>query len=150
ETVHLGPLFVLRTFPFGGYPLLPFQAMQGGVKRPGLHLQDVARVRANHLADPVAMLRSPHQGLQNQQVQSALEQFDTVLISGSRHVDTLPPMDVDGLLGASLADGRIYRGESSPSQKPTNVEAQLATTSAGTDRLQWKLSKKGGGCTRLR
>src|ERR1700758_1642188 len=52
-------LFVLRGLPFGGDPLLSFQAVQCGIERAGVYSQNVTRLRLNSPADSIAVLRSP-------------------------------------------------------------------------------------------
>src|SRR5499433_1947194 len=73
--------------------------MQCGIKRACIYPQQLAGVQANGLADAVTVLRAPQQCLQDQQIQSALQQFDSVLVlSGVRHVDSLQPQGVGCLL----------------------------------------------------
>ncbi len=73
QAVELSALVALCLLPFGGYPTLFFQPMERGVERPGLNLQDLARAPMNGLADSVAVLRPPLQGLENEHVQRPLQ-----------------------------------------------------------------------------
>ena len=60
---------------------LAFEPVQRRIKRAGIHLQNFARVRADRQGDPVTVLRAPAQGLQDQEVQRPLQQFDAILIA---------------------------------------------------------------------
>src|SRR5690348_12217096 len=51
--------------------------MQRGVERAGVHLQHVLRASADHLRDPVAVARTPAQGLQDDEIERALEQLES-------------------------------------------------------------------------
>src|SRR5262249_38292947 len=67
-------------------PLLALEPVQGGVERPGVDLQDVARARLDGLGDAVAVLRPPAEGFEDQEIERALEQLDAVLVArGLRH-----------------------------------------------------------------
>src|SRR5258708_7896699 len=68
ELVILPPLLVLGNLPFRPNPFLFFHSVERRVERTRLHLQQLAGAIADRHADPVAMLRPPLQGLQNQQV----------------------------------------------------------------------------------
>ena len=59
---------------------LPLQPVQRRIQRARIHLQYVARVRANGQRYPVPVLRSPAQRLQNQQIQRPLQQLNPVLV----------------------------------------------------------------------
>src|SRR5882762_5499782 len=56
--------------------------MQCRVKRSCIHLQQLAGAIPDRHANSIAMLRTPLQGLQNQQVQRPLQEFNTVLVPG--------------------------------------------------------------------
>ena len=77
QAVEFGALVGLRLPPFRAHPALLLQAVQRRVERPRLHLQHLGGLRANRLADAIAVLRSPLQGAQNQHPQRPLQQIDT-------------------------------------------------------------------------
>ena len=65
---------------------MAFEAMESGVERTGVDLEDVAGVELDGLADAVAVLGSPAESLEDQEVERALEKLDAVLIAGWRQV----------------------------------------------------------------
>ena len=68
--------------------------MQRGIERPGVRPQDVAGAGADGLADSIAMPRPPLQGLEDEQVKRALQQFNPIAIYGRllKHVGVLHPI----------------------------------------------------------
>ena len=76
------------------------------------YLERVIGLRANRLADSVAMLRSPLEGAQDKHVQRPLHQFNTILIGFvfghpySRQSTRMEPALEDSLLvlGPAAAD----------------------------------------------
>src|SRR6185437_3616656 len=91
EPVDLYALLVLRLLPFRCDPFGALQTMQRGVERPRIRPQHIARAGADGLADSIAVPRPPLQGLQDQQVERALQQFNPVAVYGRLrdHVDIL-------------------------------------------------------------
>src|SRR2546430_1478358 len=73
EGVDAHALAVLRGAPRGGQPFLFREAVEGGIERPRFHLQHVVGIGADHLRDAVAVARPPAQGLENDEVERALE-----------------------------------------------------------------------------
>src|SRR5262249_40429307 len=89
QPVILRALIVVRSLPLRSDPLLLFQAVERGIKRSGVHLEDFAGARANRDADAVTVPRAPLQGLQNQEIQGSLQQLDAILVLHS-HGTILP------------------------------------------------------------
>ena len=50
--------------------------MQRRIQRPGVDLQRIARARADHLREAVAVSRPPAQGLEDDEIERALEELD--------------------------------------------------------------------------
>ena len=71
--------------------------MRRWIQGPGIHLEQVAGIGANRLAGAVAVLRAPEKGLQNKEIERALQQLDPVSIpfvqaaSGDQAIDRLYP-----------------------------------------------------------
>src|SRR2546423_781717 len=80
QLVKFCPLLVFGDSPFRFNPLLFFQAVQRRIQRTGIDLQQLARPIPDRHADPIAVLRSPLQRLQNQQVQRPLQKLNPVLV----------------------------------------------------------------------
>src|SRR5262249_43095403 len=101
ESVDLDALLVARDLPLGRHRPLPLETVEGGIQRSGVHPQRVARAGADRLRDPVAVLRSPRQRLEDEQVEGSLEQLDRVLVGLARlgHVDSLHPYAASRLSG---------------------------------------------------
>jgi hypothetical protein len=55
--------------------------VEGRVEGSGFHLQDVPGIRADRLGDAVAVPRPPLQGLEDEQVEGALEELDAGLVA---------------------------------------------------------------------
>ena len=81
QAIDLNPLVVVRDGPLGGDPFLSFQPVQGRIERAGINLKHLAGVDPDRLADPVAMLRTSLQRLENEQIERPLQQLDPVLIA---------------------------------------------------------------------
>ena len=64
--------------------------MERGIEGAGLNTKRLAGVRTNAMGDRITMLRAPLQGLQEKQVQRALQQFNPILVVLSHAVDILP------------------------------------------------------------
>src|SRR6266699_1663039 len=80
QLVKLCPLLVLGDSPFRLDPLLFLQPVQRRIQRTGIHLQQLPRPIPDRHANPITVLRSPLQRLQNQQVQSPLQKLNPVLV----------------------------------------------------------------------
>jgi hypothetical protein len=85
QPVELRLAIVLGDAPFDRNPSPLDQSMQRWVQRALFDLQYIVRVEFNRLGDGVAVPRAQQQRAQNQQVQRALEQFNTLFLSFGRH-----------------------------------------------------------------
>ena len=95
ERVDAEPWADVRGLPLGGDPAFTFKPVKGGVERARIYFQDFARIRADGFAERVTVTRSPEQGLQDEHVQSALQDFRPALIAilgvaHSGYVGSLP------------------------------------------------------------
>ena len=72
EAVELRSLVVLGCAPFGLDPALAPQAVKRGIQAAVFDLEEVVGLGADHLPDAVAVLRSPLQSPQDQQIQRPL------------------------------------------------------------------------------
>src|SRR5882724_7671476 len=89
QPVILGALLIFGGLPFRFDPLLSFQTVQCGIERARVYFQGFAGAAPDRHADPVAVLRPPLQGLQYQQVQRPLQEFNPVLIPRFRPTHVL-------------------------------------------------------------
>jgi hypothetical protein len=74
--VDLDSLVAGGRLPFGGDQALALQAVKGGVERTRVNLQHVPRAIPDELRDPIPVPGAPAQGLQNEEVERALQQLD--------------------------------------------------------------------------
>lgn len=65
-----------RNLPFGGEPPAALQPMERRIKRAVFYLESVFRTDPDCLADSMAMLRAPQQGLENQEIEGPLKKID--------------------------------------------------------------------------
>src|SRR6266852_5228272 len=73
------PISVRRSLPFGDDPPSSLQAMQRGIERAVLHLQEFIRSPLNVLPNLVTVSRSMEKGPQNDHVKRSLEEPDPLL-----------------------------------------------------------------------
>src|SRR5262249_2681996 len=78
QLVVLRALVGLADAPFGFQPAALHEAMEGGVERAGFDPEELVRLRADGLADAVAVLRPPLEGPQDQHVERALEELQAL------------------------------------------------------------------------
>lgn len=64
------------TTGFSDEPLAALEAVERRIQGPGIDLEDVARVGLDHLRETEAVLRSAAQGLEDDEVEGALEELD--------------------------------------------------------------------------
>ena len=76
ERVKLGAAIIFRRAPFRGDPSAAFEPMESGIERALLHAQHVARDLLEPFGNRPAVLGFVGDTPQDQQVQSALRQFD--------------------------------------------------------------------------
>src|SRR5450759_157279 len=76
QAVIFGALVGLGLAPFRAHPALLLQAVQRRVERSRFHLEHLGGLRANGLADAIAVLRPPFEGAQNQHPERPLQQID--------------------------------------------------------------------------
>src|SRR6185437_2099638 len=79
EAVVLGLAVVLGGAPLTVDPALDFEALQGGVERALVHVQDAGRKLLDPLADAPAMHGLEREGLEDQKLEGAAE--DVVLLN---------------------------------------------------------------------
>src|SRR5262249_48149953 len=92
------PLIRLAHGPLGLQPAALLEAMQRRVERAGFDFEEVVGLRADRLADAMAVLRSPQQRPQDEHVEGALEELQATVVGSlghSRRRSTA--LDVDGL-----------------------------------------------------
>ena len=73
ETVVPGPPGAVARAPLGVHQSRPLQALQGGEEGAGVHLEDVAGDLLDPAGDAEAVQRREAQGLEDEQVQGALD-----------------------------------------------------------------------------
>src|SRR5437773_4414755 len=82
EPVEPCAFALVRLFPRGCDPALGFEPMESGIQRTRLNAEDFLRSAPDILRDSVAMLRSPRQCAEDEQVERSLKKFDTAVFSG--------------------------------------------------------------------
>src|SRR6059058_1382655 len=75
QAIETRALIVIRNAPFVFNPALQDKALQRRVKRAFLDCENVSRELLNALGYPVPVHLAVHQRLQNQHIESALQQF---------------------------------------------------------------------------
>ena len=116
QPVVLRALVGFADAPLGFQPAALLEPMQRRIERAGLDLQQIVGLRANGLADAVAVLRAPLEGPEDEHVERALEELQALVVGRlghSRRQSTT--LDVEALLLVPQA----------------SATASLTTTSAG-------------------
>src|SRR6188508_3400893 len=75
QAIEARPAIVLRRAPFGGDPALFFKSLKSGVERTLLDLEDFVGELADPLRNRPAVERLERDGLQDQQVNGALNEI---------------------------------------------------------------------------
>src|SRR6266849_2069146 len=106
------PISVRRGLPFGNDPPSSLQAMQRGVERAVLHLQEFVRSPLNVLPDLVTVSRSIEKRPQDEHVKSSLQDPDPLLrlLRHRRHSTLNLAMMVDirlSVVNRRSTDGRV-------------------------------------------
>src|SRR3954463_4627909 len=83
QAVELRAPVVLTNPPLGGDQSALLQLVEGRVERPFLHLQHVARAVLDPARDPVAVGRRPREGLEDHEVERALQEIHAFVHSSS-------------------------------------------------------------------
>jgi hypothetical protein len=74
KRIVFGAAIIFRFAPFGANPSLMLETMQRRIKSTLVHLQNVAGDLANSLGDGPAVHRTERDGLEDQQINSALDE----------------------------------------------------------------------------
>src|SRR5580658_825620 len=108
------PIAIRGRFPFGDNPSPFLQAVQGGIERPVLHLQEFIRGPLNVLPDLVTVSRSVEKRPQNEHVERSLEDPDPLLrlLRHRRHSTLNQATMVDTRLSVVERDIRIGNDQS--------------------------------------
>ncbi len=85
QPVVLGPLVRLADVPLGLEPSALLEAVERGVERTGFDLEQAVGLRADRLADAVAVLRAPLQGPEDEHVEGALEELQARFVRAFGH-----------------------------------------------------------------
>ena len=85
SSVVLRPLVGLAHVPLGLQPSALLEAVQRGIERAGFDLEQVVGLRADGLADAVAVLGPPLQGPKNEHVEGALEELQAPVVGSLGH-----------------------------------------------------------------
>ena len=107
QPVVLRPLVGLADAPLGLQPPALLEAVQRGIEGAGFDLEQVVGLRADGLADAVAVLRPPLEGPEDEHVEGALEQLQAPVVGvfGHRRRQSTA-LDVERLRLVPLSCGR--------------------------------------------
>jgi hypothetical protein len=75
KAVVFCPLVILGDVPSGCYKPLPHQTVKRRIQRSRFNIEKITGSEPNSLPDPVAVLRTPSQGLQDQHIERSLKKF---------------------------------------------------------------------------
>src|SRR5580704_17584321 len=121
------PISVRCSLPFGDNPSSPLQAMQRGIERAVLRLEEFIRAPLNVLPDLVTVSRSKEKRPQDEHVKRSLEEPDPLLrLLGHRRHSTLNL--------ARMVDTRL----SIVNGTKQGVDSRMTITGLSTNRVFWR------------
>src|SRR5262249_39094923 len=77
QSVDTPALIVLRELPVRRARAVTSEPMERRIERPRIDLENILRARSNRLRDAVAMVLTPTERLQDEEIECALEQLDS-------------------------------------------------------------------------
>jgi hypothetical protein len=89
EAVVLRLPVVVRDTPFGADRAVELEPVKGGVERPFLDLQHLIREQVDRLGDSVAVQRAALEGMEDEEIEGALEEGGRVGSSPASPYDDL-------------------------------------------------------------
>src|SRR5262249_7033719 len=98
QAIEPGPLALRRELPAGSDPALRLKTMERRIQRSGLDLEQIFRSPLDVLGNRMAVSRSFKQGVEDEQVERALQQLNAGRSAAIHYVDILRYFCVECLL----------------------------------------------------